>query len=412
MALVVPLKLWRPQAAFVRDVASLPYDVLSREEAVARAAGIPLSFLHVEKSEIDLPAGIEMTDERVFQTAGRNLQRLMDDGVLMHDDESCFYIYSQQMGEFVQYGITAGVAIADYEAGRIKRHEQTRTAKEIERTRHNVAVRAQTGLVFIFYRSMPAVDKMVSAVVADSPLYDFIADDGIAHRVWKVNSPQDIGFLKEQFVGIDTLYIADGHHRAAAAAAVWRMRKRSPAERGDEPYNFMLATLFPDRQLRILDYNRVVRDLNGLAGDELLSKIKEKFDIEPDFYERKPSKMHTFGMYLKNRWFKLTAKAQAVTSDDPVCALDVSILQDHLLGPVLGIRDQRSDERIDFVGGIRGMEALEKMVYSGDYAAAFSLYPTTLSQLMDVADAGSMMPPKSTWFEPKLRSGIFVHRID
>lgn len=337
----------------------------------------------------------------------------MNQGVLIQEEVPRFYIYSQQMDDYVQYGITAGISIAEYEAGRIKKHEQTRPDKETERTRHIAAVHAQTGLVFVIYRSLPAIDDMVSMTVRERPIYDFTADDGIIHRVWALKKDQDIDFLKEAFAGVDTLYIADGHHRAAAAAAVCGIKKQqNPADRGDEPYHFMMATLFPDNQLRILDYNRVVRHLNALTQDEFLNKIKVKFHITPDFTQKKPAVMHTFGMYLQGQWFRLEAKRDILDCDDPMRLLDVAILQDHLLEPVLGIGDPRTDAGIDFVGGVRGMDELEKRVDSGDYAVAFSLYPTTLAQLMGVADAGLLMPPKSTWFEPKLRSGIFVHRID
>jgi len=413
MALVVPLRVLRPREAFVSAVASPPYDVLSRDEAIKMASGNPLSFLHVEKSEIDLPSGIDMTDDRVFQTARDNLQRLMDQCVLIQEEVPRFYIYSQQMNDYVQYGITAGISVAEYEAGRIKKHEQTRPDKETERTRHIAAVHAQTGLVFVIYRSLPAIDDMVAMTVRERPVYDFTADDGIIHRVWALQKDQDITFLKEAFAGVDTLYIADGHHRAAAAAAVCGMKKKqNPAGRGDEPYHFIMATLFPDNQLRILDYNRAVRHLNGLTRDEFLNKIKIKFQITPDFTQRKPAVKHTFGMYLNGQWFRLEAKRDVLDCDDPMRRLDVAILQDHLLEPILGIHDPRTDHGIDFIGGVRGMDELEKRVDSGDYAVAFSLYPTTLAQLMGVADAGLMMPPKSTWFEPKLRSGIFVHCID
>jgi uncharacterized protein (DUF1015 family) len=413
MALVVPLRMLRPREVFVSSVASPPYDVLSRDEALKMAAGNPLSFLHVEKSEIDLPSGIDMTDDLVFQTARDNLQFLKDQDVLIEEETPGFFVYSQQMGDYVQYGITAGISIAEYEAGRIKKHEQTRPDKEMERTRHIAVVNAQTGLVFAIYRSLSAIDDKVAMTVRERQIYDFTTDDGVVHRVWAMKKDQDIDFLKETFASVDALYIADGHHRAAAAAAVCRRKKeQNPADRGDEPYNFMMATLFPDNQVRILDYNRVVRHLNGLSQDEFLNKINLKFHVTPGFAQRKPTVVHTFGMYLRGQWFRLEAKRDIFDCNDPMRLLDVAILQDHLLEPVLGIHDPRTDTGIDFIGGVRGMNELEKRVDSGEYAVAFSLYPTTLAQLMDVADAGCIMPPKSTWFEPKLRSGIFIHRID
>ena len=413
MALVVPLRLWRPREELVGAVASPPYDVLSRDEAAELAACNPLSFLRVEKSEIDLPAGADMKDDRVYQAARQNLQRLIDDGVLIREAIPCFYIYSQQAGDKVQYGITAGVSVAEYESGRIRKHEQTRADKESERTRHITAVRAQTGLVFAFYRGLPPIDAMVAAAVRKRPLYDFTAEDGVIHRVWALRREQDIAFVRGAFAQVETLYIADGHHRAAAAAAFHRMAKQAnPNDCGEEPCHVILATLFPDHQLRILDYNRAVRHLNGLGRDEFLDRIALDFVVTPGFTGRKPSQMHTFGMYLKGEWFKLEAKEGTFFRDDPVGRLDAAILQTHLLEPVLAIRDQRTDGGIDFVGGVRGMKALERMVDSGDYAVAFALYPPSLDQLMDVADAGRIMPPKSTWFEPKLRSGIFVHPLD
>lgn len=413
MALVVPLRLWRPKAEWAGAVASPPYDVLSREEAAVMASGNPLSFLRVEKSEIDLPSDIAMTDDRVFQTAGINLDRLIAQGVLIRDDKPRFYIYSQQMDDYVQYGITAGIGVGEYEAGRLKKHEQTRPDKEAERTRHIAAARAQTGLVFAVYRSVPSIDALVLGAASSRPIYDFKAADGVVHRVWALSGDRDAAFLQEAFSGIESLYIADGHHRAAAAAEVCRINKsRNFADRGDEPYHFIMATLFPDNQIRILDYNRVVRHLNALTHDEFLRKVKAGFNITPDFGQKKPSVMHTFGMYLRGQWFGLEAKRGILKDGDPLRLLDTAILQDHLLEPVLGIRDARTDPGIDFVGGVRGMGELERMVDSGGYAVAFSLYPTTLRQLMAVADAGRMMPPKSTWFDPKLCSGIFVHRMD
>jgi uncharacterized protein (DUF1015 family) len=376
-------------------------------------AGNPLSFLRVEKSEVDLPSAIDVTDDRVFEAARCNLQRLMTDGVLIRETSPCFYIYSQQLGDEVQYGITAGVSVSEYESGRIKKHEQTRTDKEWERTRHIAAAQAQTGLVFIVYRNLPAIEELTAAAVRERPLYDFTAEDDVIHRVWALHREEDIAFLKAAFAQIKNLYIADGHHRAAAAAAVSHIKQReNPENCGDEPYHFILATLFPDHQVRILDYNRAVRSLNGLGSDEFLDRIRRSFVVTPGFAARKPSQMHTFGMYLKGQWFKLAAKMETFAADNPVSRLDTAILQAHLLEPILAIRDQRTDPGIDFIGGVRGMAALENMVNSGDYAAAFSLYPPTLAQLMDVADAGRIMPPKSTWFEPKLRSGIFVHPLD
>jgi len=337
------------------------------------ASDSPLSFLRVEKSEINLPSGIDMTDDRVFQAAKDNLQRLMHQGVLIQEEVPRYYIYSQQMDDYVQYGITAGISVAEYDAGRIKKHEQTRPDKETERTRHIAAVHAQTGLVFVIYRSLPAIDDMVAMTVRERPIYDFTADDGIIHRVWALHEDRDIAFLQEAFAKIETLYIADGHHRAAAAATVSRMKKmQNPANCGDEPYHFIMATLFPDNQLRILDYNRVVRHLNGLGQDEFLNKIRGKFHVTPDFTQKKPALMHTFGMYLQGKWYGLEAKGETLNIDDPVRRLDVTILQDHLLEPVLGIGDPRTDHGIEFVGGARGIRCNSHIVTPQLFASASS----------------------------------------
>jgi uncharacterized protein (DUF1015 family) len=412
MSVVVPLRVLRPQKQFAKAVASPPYDVISLEEAAKMASGNPLSFLHVEKSEIDLlPLPVDMTDDRVYRLARENLSRLISDGILIQDGKPCFYIYRQQMDDHRQYGIVAGISVAEYESGRIKKHELTRPDKEMERTRHVETAGAQTSPVFVTYRAQNTIDEIVAKVVKETPEYDFTTDDGIGHRFWILSHETEIAALRNAFMQVDTLYIADGHHRAAAAAAVSRMkREQSGANRGDESCHYIMAVLFPHNQLRIMDYNRVVCDLHGLSQAAFLAKIEEKFLIQPDFKEKKPVQLHEFGMYLKGQWFKLTPKRKT-SYRDPVRNLDVTILQDDLLRPVLGIQDPRTDHRIDFVGGIRGMAELEKLVDSGSFQVAFSLYPTTVDQMMNVADTGSVMPPKSTWFEPKLRSGLFVHRL-
>ena len=412
MSVVIPLRVLRPQKQFAKAVASPPYDVISLEEAAKMASGNPLSFLHVEKSEIDLlPLPVDMTDDRVYRLARENLGRLISDGILIQDGKPCFYIYRQQMDDHRQYGIVAGISVAEYESGRIKKHELTRPDKEMERTRHVETAGAQTSPVFVTYRAQNAIDEIVAKVVKETPEYDFTTDDGIGHTLWILSHESEIAALINAFMAVDTLYIADGHHRAAAAAAVSRMkREQSRANRGDESCHYIMAVLFPHNQLRIMDYNRVVCDLHGLSQAAFLAKIEAKFLIQPDFKEKKPVQLHEFGMYLNGRWFKLTLKRKT-SHRDPVRNLDVTILQDDLLRPVLGIQDPRTDHRIDFVGGIRGMAELEKLVDSGSFQVAFSLYPTTVDQMMCVADTGSVMPPKSTWFEPKLRSGLFVHRL-
>jgi uncharacterized protein (DUF1015 family) len=412
MSVVVPLRVLRPQKQFAKAVASPPYDVISLEEAAKMASGNPLSFLHVEKSEIDLlPLAVDMTDDRVYRLARENLSRLISDGILIQDGKPCFYIYRQQMDDHRQYGIVAGISVAEYESGRIKKHELTRPDKEMERTRHVETAGAQTSPVFVTYRAQNTIDEIVANVVKETPEYDFTTDDGIGHTFWILSHETEIAALRNAFMYVDTLYIADGHHRAAAAAAVSRMkREQSRANRGDESCHYIMAVLFPHNQLRIMDYNRVVCDLHGLSQAAFLAKIEAKFLIQPDFKEKKPVQLHEFGMYLNGQWFKLTLKRKT-SHRDPVRNLDVTILQDDLLRPVLGIQDPRTDHRIDFVGGIRGMAELEKLVDSGSFQVAFSLYPTTVDQMMSVADTGSAMPPKSTWFEPKLRSGLFVHRL-
>ncbi|OPY07526.1 MAG: hypothetical protein A4E68_01742 [Syntrophaceae bacterium PtaB.Bin095] len=413
MSNVVPLRLLRPRAQFARVVASPPYDVVNREEAARLAAGNPLSFLHVEKSEIDFApsAADEAAEDRVYLRARENLDRFISDGTLIQDAGPCYYIYRQRMGDHSQSGIVAGISAAEYESGRIKKHELTRADKELERTRHVEIAGAQTGPVFVTYRAQEAIDAIVARITAGKPEYDFTTDDGIAHAVWVVGSDADIAGLRDAFLKVGMLYIADGHHRAAAAAAVSRMWwEQGIVDGANEACHWILAVLFPHDQLRILDYNRVVCDLFGLTAAAFLEKVGKKFRIDPDYAQRKPARLHEFGMYLDGRWFRLMLKRKTPYRD-PVRNLDATILQEDLLRPVLGIQDPRTDRRIDFVGGIRGMAELERLVDSGAFRVAFALYPTTLEEMMRVADAGRVMPPKSTWFEPKLRSGLFVHRL-
>jgi len=411
MARITPFRALRPDRQYAASVAAPPYDVINVEEARQIAAGNPRSFLHVEKSEIDIPGYPDVEERTVFQTALRNLERLRAEKVLIQDPAPCLYIYAQEMAGRRQYGIVAAVSVREYETGLIKKHEHTRADKERERIGHVDTVGAQTGPVFITYRQREEIDAIVSRTVLLPPEYDFVAADGIAHRVWIIADPEVIGQLTAAFAAVPTMYIADGHHRAAAAAAVAaRRRERDGEPAGDRPYETFLAVLFPHDQLRIMDYNRVVKDLRGLAVDDFLAKISEHFEIMPDYPERSPRRRHEFGMYLEGMWRGLSFRKE-LPAADPVRALDVSILQEYLLGPILGIADPRTDKRIDFIGGIRGMEELERLVASGSFAVAFSLCPTTLGELMAVADAGLVMPPKSTWFEPKLRSGLFVHLI-
>ncbi len=412
MSVVIPFRALRPARSFVKDVASLPYDVLNRDEARALASGNPLSFLRVEKSEIDLEPPEGEVPEKIFAKARENLENLLSQGVMIQEETPCFYIYRQRMGDHEQTGIVGCASVAEYESGRIKKHELTRADKELERTRHVDTVNGQTGPVFLAYRSTEVLDRLVEGFKAVPPEYNFTADDGIVHTVWVVSDPTAVRNLAEGLKTLEALYIADGHHRAAAACSVCRLRREyNPDHRGDEPYNYFLSVMFPHSQLRIMDYNRAVRDLHGLDREAFLRKVKEKFEILPDFSRKSPEAFHSFGMYLGGKWHQLVARENLWNEADPIGRLDVSILQTHLLEPVLGIMDPRTDQRIDFIGGIRGMAELERLVDSGNFAVAFSLFPTTLEQLMAVADAGLVMPPKSTWFEPKLRSGLFVHRL-
>ncbi len=412
MSHIVPLKALRPRREFVKQVAACPYDVVSLEEAREIGRTNLLSFLHVEKSEIDVPTYPDAGD--VYGTAKRNLSGLVDRGMLFRETKNCLYLYRQRMGSHVQTGIVAGTSVDEYESGKIKRHELTRTDKERDRIRHIAAVGAQTGPVFLTYKSRPIIDRIVQKIVAaTAPEYDFTADGGVVHTVWIVGEEHDIGAVQAEFAKVGALYIADGHHRAAAAAAVAKMKRaEAPGNRGNEPYNQTLSVIFPHDQLRIMDYNRAVRDLNGLDVAGFLELTAGRFQVEENFAERSPRRLHEFGMYLDGRWFKLTAREGGYDGGDFLGSLDVSILQNNLLKPVLGIQDPRTDGRIEFVGGIRGMAELERLVDSRGFAVAFSLYPPSLDQLMTVADQGRVMPPKSTWFEPKLLSGLFVHLLE
>jgi len=412
MARITPFQALRPVPPFADKVAAPPYDVIDVAEARAMADGNPWSFLHVEKSEIDLPDYPEVEEAAVFRAAADNLERLRAERVLIQDPSPCFYVYAQEMGGRRQYGIVAGASVREYETGLIKKHEHTRADKEQERIGHVDTVGAQTGPVFIAYRRREEIDDLVARIVQTPPEYAFVAPDGVGHQAWVIGDPSLITRLTDYFAAVPTLYIADGHHRAAAAAAVAnRRRNRDPRPAADRPYETFLAVLFPHDQLRIMDYNRVVRDLNGLTETAFLTRISRDFEVVDGFAERSPDRRREFGMYLDGRWRRLIFKKGLPDSGDPVRSLDVSILQEYVLGPVLGIADPRTDRRIDFIGGIRGMGELERLVDSRRFAVAFSLCPTTLVELMAVADAGLVMPPKSTWFEPKLRSGLFVHLL-
>lgn len=412
MAEIVPFKALRPQKQYVKAVASPPYDVVNREEAQRIAEGNPLSYLHVEKSEIDLPDDIVAPDNAIYEMARSNLDGLIRDGILFQDKKACLYIYAQEMQGARQFGIVGGISVAEYERGAIKKHELTREDKELDRTRHVNTVNAHTGPVFITYRARPALNLLIADEVAKPPEYEFTADDGVSHAVWILDADDKIKFIVREFADIGTLYIADGHHRAAAAAAVARLRRGKTPLAPITGYENMLAVLFPHTQLHIMDYNRVVKDLNGLSNAEFLAACGKDFTVSGDFQEKSPHRMHEFGMYLDGRWYKLVAKAGTYDNAHPIGRLDVSVLQENLLAPILAVHDPRTDKRVAFVGGVRGMPELERLVDEQKFAVAFALYPPTIDQLMAVADADGIMPPKSTWFEPKLRSGIFTHLLD
>ncbi len=411
MAVIKPFKGYRPTKKMVKEVASPPYDVVNTKEARDLVKGKPYSFLHVVRSEVDLPEDVDSYDDRVYAKAKENLDRLVDDKIMVEDENPSIYLYQQQMDDHKQIGILACASVEDYLNDVIKKHELTRAAKEKDRIKHVDTLNANTGPVFLTYPAAPEIDNLIDELVKEDPEYHFEADDGIIHTLWMVNDSHAIKFFTEEFANMPALYVADGHHRTASAAKVGTIRKEAnPNHTGDEEYNYFLAVFFPHDQLKILDYNRVVKELNGLSDEDFLAKVKENFAVEAtgnnETYH--PAKIHTFGMYLRGKWYKMTPKPNTYDVNDPVQSLDVAILQNNLLTPVLNITDPRQDERIDFVGGIRGLKELEKRVDEGE-AVAFALYPTSIEELMSIADSGEIMPPKSTWFEPKLRSGLVVH---
>lgn len=412
MSKVVPFRAVRPAVDFVRKVASLPYDVLSVAEAKRQIKNNPYSFLRVEKAECDLPAEKSDDEELIAKQARRNLQKMMEEGILRQDPEAAFYLYRQQRGSHVQTGIAACVSVEEYLTGRIKTHENTLDKKEQERTLHIDTAGAQTGPVFLTYRGKEEIDNAVSEWQRQEPEYDFVAEDGVRHTVWVVGNSADVKAIQEAFLSVDALYIADGHHRAAAAARVARSRKEKGGNVSQE-HDVMLAVLFPYDQLRILDYNRAIKGLNGLPEEEFMERLEDVFHVVPNFQEKLPQRMHEFGMYLRGgKWFLLKAREEVLQESEMLAMLDVSLLQNRFLGPVLGIRNPRTDSRITFIGGAKGARGLEEIVDREGFTVAFSLFPPTIEQMMAIADGGMVMPPKSTWFEPKLRSGLFIHLID
>lgn len=411
MAVIRPFACVRPAQALADRIAALPYDVYNRSEACEVVKNNPKSFLKVDRAETSFGDEVDTYDDRVYAKARELLDGMIADGELIKDDEPGYYIYELTMDGRTQTGIAACASIDDYADGVIKKHENTRADKERDRIRHVDTCSAHTGPIFLAYRANAVIGEVVARTKKNAPLYDFTAEDGIRHAAWKIAGEDDILRIQEAFSGISEIYIADGHHRAASAVKVGFMRReKHPGYSGSEEFNYFLSVLFPDEELMIMDYNRVVRDLNGYEKDAFLHKVREHFDVEeaPEAPYR-PECKGTFGLYLDGKWYKLTAKPE-ICPDDPVDGLDVSILQDALLGPVLGIGDPKTDKRIDFVGGIRGLDELERRAQT-DMRIAFSMYPTSIDELFAVADAGRLMPPKSTWFEPKLRSGLFIHRF-
>ncbi len=413
MTLIRPFTGLRPKLEHAEDVVAPPYDVLNTDEARARVEGRPYSFLHISKPEIDLPAGTDPFSAAVYVKGAENLQTQLDKGILEQDSQPCYYVYRLIMGEHCQTGLVAVASVPDYDSNRIRKHEFTRPDKEDDRVRQVDALNAQTGPVFLTYRHDGRVDELVKDVCTGSPEYDLTADDGVQHTLWVVKDQALNDELTQRFDAMDCLYIADGHHRSAAASRVAAMRKENnPAHTGEESYNYFLTVIFPDNQMKILDYNRVIKDLNGLDNEAVLQAIANNFNIEQQAVAVTPSKGGEFGMYLDGRWYRLNIKDALIPKADPVKRLDVSLLQNNLIEPLLGIADPRRDKRIDFVGGIRGLQELEKRVNSGEMVVAFSLFATSLDDLMSVADANEVMPPKSTWFEPKLADGLVSHVLD
>ncbi len=412
MALIKPFKALRPLGDLVGKVAAPPYDVMNVAEARGMAEGNPYSFLHVSRPEIDLAPDLDPHDESVYRAGRDNLARFITEGTLVQDSEDRYYIYRQKMGSVVQTGLVACASVDDYQTGVIKKHELTRADKEEDRVRHIDCLDANDEPVFYLYRNRTAINELIGRLTREAPLYDFTADDSVTHTVWAVTDPQVIARLSEEFSAIDTLYVADGHHRSAAASRVRELRRSANGNHcGNEEYNFFLTVIFPDHEMNVMAYNRAVMDLNGLAPEEFLARTAELFDVEPADGPVSPGERHMFGMYLTGKWYRLTARDAIVDESDPVGRLDVSILQDNLLKPILGIDDPRTNQRIHFVGGSRGSEELVRLVDNGEHKVAFSLHPTSLEELMTLADQDRIMPPKSTWFEPKLRSGLFVHML-
>lgn len=414
MAIVKPFRGVRPPRDLVEQVASRPYDVLNSEEARAEAAGNPRSLYHIIKPEINFEPGTDEHDARVYDKAVENFRAFQHNGWLVQDDREHYYIYAQTMNGHTQYGIVVAANVADYLNGVIKKHELTRRDKEEDRMKHVRVQNANIEPVFFAFPDNKALQEIIDRVTAGEPEYDFIAPDGFGHTFWVIDDDATIARITEEFARIPYLYIADGHHRTAAAALVGNEKARlNPDHRGDEEYNYFLAVAFPASHLRIIDYNRLVKDLNGLSPAEFLEKLEFNFIVrDMGTVPYRPDRLHNFSLYLEGRWYSLTAREGTYNDSDPIGVLDVTISSDLILRDILGITDLRSDKRIDFVGGIRGLGELSRRVDSGEMAAALALFPVSMKQLMDIADSGNIMPPKTTWFEPKLRSGLVIHKLD
>lgn len=414
MAVVKPFRGIRPPQEMVEQVASRPYDVLNSAEARAEAGGNEKSLYHIIKPEIDFPEGTDEHDPCVYDKAVQNFQMFQDKGWLVQDKKDCYYIYAQTMNGKTQYGLVVGAYVPDYLNGVIKKHELTRRDKEEDRMKHVRVNDANIEPVFFAYPDNAVLDAIVAKYTAKKPVYDFVApDDGFGHTFWVIDQDEDIAAITKAFAAMPSLYIADGHHRSAAAALVGAEKaKENPNHRGDEEYNYFMAVCFPASQLTIIDYNRVVKDLNGLTSAQFLEALRKHFDVVDKGSEvYKPAALHNFSLYLDGKWYSLTAKPDTYDDNDPIGVLDVTISSNLILDEILGIKDLRSDKRIDFVGGIRGLGELKKRVDSGEMKMALALYPVSMKQLMDIADTGNIMPPKTTWFEPKLRSGLVIHKL-
>ena len=411
MPLVKPFTGLRPAAGRADDVVAPPYDVMNADEARQMVEGRPWSFLHISRPEVDLPVGTDPYSDEVYAKAAENLNSMVEQGVLVRDPRDSYYVYRLTMGDHVQTGLVAAASVEAYDNDRIKKHEFTRPVKEDDRVRQVEALNAQTGPVFLVYKANQVVDELLKQVSASAADVDVTARDGVRHEIWVLSDEEKLNTLTSAFDAMEAIYVADGHHRSAAGSRVGNSKKSdNPNHTGEESYNYFLSVIFPHDQMQILDYNRVVKDLNGLSSEDFLNRVAERFTVDMSDSQVKPSREAEFGMYLDGKWYRLTLKSDLPS--DPVARLDVSLLADNLVEPVLGISDPRRDNRIDFVGGIRGLGELEKRVDSGDWAVAFALYPTTMEALMAVADAGEVLPPISTWFEPKLADGLVSHVLD